>query len=151
MTSHNPHTTFFRLLKTPIDDKGNALAAQIAALNAVGQAKETFTLDAFDFSLIPGSPFAYWVSDRLRRKFVDSPTLVTHGFSVQHGLSTKNDFRWLRLAWEVPPATANARWYPFAKGGAFARYYSDLHLLLNAQDDFAELEAELLEKYPYLA
>ena len=56
-------TTFFRLLKTPIDDKGEALAVQIAALNnaalnATGHAEETFTLDPADFALIPGSPFA---------------------------------------------------------------------------------------------
>ena len=52
-----PETPFFRLLKTPIDDKGDALAAQIAALNAVsplplplagegpGERADTFTLD----------------------------------------------------------------------------------------------------------
>jgi hypothetical protein len=143
-------TTFFRLLKTPIDAKGDALAARIAALNAAGQAEETFTLDPADFAQIPGSPFAYWVSDELRRRFADSPTLQTYGFGVQHGLSTKNDFRWLRLAWEVAASAIDASWCPFAKGGAFARYYLDLHLLVNAENDFAALEAELLEKYPYL-
>ena len=33
-------TTFFRLLKTPTDDKGETLAAQIADLNATGQAQD---------------------------------------------------------------------------------------------------------------
>jgi len=35
---------FFRHLKTPIDDKGAHLAAQIAALNKVGEAEEVYTL-----------------------------------------------------------------------------------------------------------
>ncbi len=143
-------TTFFRLLHTPIDAKGDALAERIAAHNATGAAEETYTLDPAAFAQIPGAPFAYWVSNPLRQKFVEPTTLDTFGFTVQHGLSTKNDFRWLRLSWEMPPAAHNVRWYPLAKGGAFARYYSDLHLLVDAQDKFAALEEELLEKYPYL-
>lgn len=58
MTTH-----FFHLLKTPIDDKGARLAAQISALNETGEAEETYALDPADFSLIPDSPFAYWVQD----------------------------------------------------------------------------------------
>ena len=65
--------TFFRLLKTPIDGKGETLADQIADLNAAGHAEETFAVDVMDFSLIPGSPFAYWVSSAIRRLFADLP------------------------------------------------------------------------------
>ena len=39
-----PQTTFFRLLKTAIDDKGDTLAAQIVALNQVREAKGVFCL-----------------------------------------------------------------------------------------------------------
>ena len=69
-------TTFFRLLKTPIDDKGARLAAQIAALNETGQADETYTVDPADFALIPGSPFAYWVGEN-RQHIVIARTAST--------------------------------------------------------------------------
>ena len=126
-------TTFFRLLKTPIDDKGNALAAQIAALNTgpplpqagegPGVREETFTLAPTDFSLIPGSPFAYWVSDSIRQLFKALPNVQSPGRRVCFGLSTKDDFRFLRLSWEVKPQDITQCWSPFAKGGAFSPYY----------------------------
>ena len=70
-------TTFFRLLHTPIDAKGDALAERIAALNssaspnAIGAAEETYTLDPAAFAQIPGSPFAYWATTSLLALFGD--------------------------------------------------------------------------------
>ena len=145
-------TVFLRLLKTPIDDKGDALAAQIAALNATGEGEETYTLDPADFSLIPGSPFAYWVGESIRQLFTRLPSIEESGISVQHGASTKNDFRFLRLWWEVPPDTVgqDLRWVPFAKGGQFSPYYADVHLLINWENNAREIHEYLVERYPYL-
>lgn len=143
-------TTFFRLLQAPIDEKGAALAGRVASYNTAGAATDAFTVEPGEFGQIPGSPFAYWASDRLRSAFASEATLAKLGLTVQHGLSTKNDFRWLRLFWEVPPGDHYKRWFPLAKGGAFACYYADLHLLVDTRDGFAALEEELLQKYPYL-
>ena len=52
-------TIFFRLLKTPIDNKGNTFAGQIADLNTAKESQETYILNPMDFTLIYGSPFAY--------------------------------------------------------------------------------------------
>jgi hypothetical protein len=93
----NSQTTFFRLLKTPIDDKGDALAARITALNETGEAQKTYSLDPADFAQIPGSPFAYWASDFIRRLFAEMPKMQSDGHRVYFDLSTKNDFRFLRL------------------------------------------------------
>jgi hypothetical protein len=159
MSRRDPRTIFFRLLKTPIDDKGNALAAQIAALNAnspplagEGQGEGFFTLDPADLALIPNSPFAYWVGDSIRQLFVELPSVEESGISVQHGASTKRDFRFLRLWWEVDPDSIdrNLRWAPFAKGGQYSPYYSDVHLLVNWENDAQEIHEYLVERYPYL-
>lgn len=146
------YTTFFRLLKTPIDDKGEALAAQIAALNAAGHAEETFTLNPADLSLIPGSPFAYWVGDTIRKLFTTLPSMTASGISIQHGASTKNDFRFLRLWWEVPPGEVgqHSRWAPFAKGGAYSPYHFDVHILVNWANNAQEIHNYLVQRYPYL-
>ena len=41
---------------------------------------------------------------------------------------TSDDFRFVRAWWEVP---SNDRWRPYAKGGEYAPYYSDLHLVVD--------------------
>jgi len=140
-------TVLFRLLKTPIDAKGDALAAQIAALNDTGQAEETYTLDPADFVLIPGSPFAYWVSDSVRQLFIKLPR-VGKLKDVRQGLITAYDFRFIRAWWEVPPecigySAKGTRqghgWVLFAKGGAYSPYYADVHLVVNWWEDGEEI------------
>jgi len=121
---------FFRLLKTPVDNKGDALAAQIVALDGGDDAKLTYVLNPTDFSLIPGSSFAYWVSGSVRRLFQSLPPLADNGISVQRGAFTADDFRFLRLFWEESPDTVGERlrWTPFAKGGEYSPFYSDVCL-----------------------
>ncbi len=136
-------TVFFRLLKTPIDEKGDALAAEIAALNATGQAEETYALDPADFSLIPGSPFAYWVGDAMRRLFKELPRLGEQ-VDVKQGLATADDFRFVRAWWEVAPETIGysagetrqgCGWSHCAKGGAFSPFYTDVHLVVDWENN----------------
>jgi hypothetical protein len=90
-------TPFFRLLKAPVDAKGDALATRIAGLNATGQAEETFTLDPGDFYLIPGSPFAYWATASMFSIFREMPPAEGNAASFRLGLKTNDDFRFLRL------------------------------------------------------
>src|SRR5690554_2470964 len=125
---------FFRLLNTPIDTKGDALVARIAALDEDG-ASETFVVEPGDFSKIPGSSFAYWVTGSIRNLFVTMPSLQSHRRVVCFGLSTKNDFRFLRAWWEMRPADAQRIWFPFAKGGAYSPFYYDVHLVIDWERD----------------
>jgi len=159
-------TPIFRLLAVPIDDKGDALRALVQEVNAGvsrGDVKretvkrkdaggEVFAVDPADFGQIPGSPFAYWVGDSIRRLFKTLPSLAEHGISAQHGASSKSDFRFLRLAWEVPPETIgkDRRWVNFAKGGQYSPYYANVHLLINWENDAEEIKTYLTERYPYL-
>lgn len=143
---------FFRLLRDPVDDKGSALQVSIAHLNATGTSEETYLVDPSDFDTVPGSPFAYWVGEGIRQLFAELPSLETMGVSVQHGASTKRDFRFLRLRWEVNPSSVGQglRWVPFAKGGHYSPYHADVHLLVNWENDAREIHDYLVERYPYL-
>jgi len=167
-----PEIPFFRLLAVPVDDKGDALRAQVEGIaysilhkETLGErggsaysiaheenAGETFMVDPADFGQIPGSPFAYWVGESIRRLFKTLPSLAESGISAQHGASSKSDFRFLRLAWEVLPETIgkDRRWVNFAKGGQYSPYYADVHLLINWENDAQEIKAYLTERYPYL-
>lgn len=84
-------------------------------------------VDPAEFSLLPGTPFVYWTSDAIRELFTANEPLEAGGRESVVGLQTSDDFRFLRLAWEVP-ASAGSEWRLFAKGGSESRYFSDLHL-----------------------
>lgn len=142
----NTSTTFFRLLHVPIDAKGDALAERIAALNgsaslnAAGALKETYTLDPAAFAQIPGSPFAYWISSTLRTLFVKLIPFESADRNIRSGLKTADDYRFVRTWWEIDPKqtadhlslkTSSCGWVPFAKGGVYSPFYSDVNLLVN--------------------
>jgi hypothetical protein len=149
---------FFRLLSH--EDKGVALAEAVAAVReGRGVASVTYESGPASFSQIPGSPFAYWVSDSIRRLFKELPPFESEGRTVKQGLATADDFRFVRAWWEVPPemivtgtqmtvpteflrqTLEGKRWAPFAKGGAYSPYYADLHLVANWEWDGLEMKA----------
>ena len=94
--------TFIRLLAD--EDKGVALTDAIDALQNGEGSSAVFSIDPEKFSMVPGSPFAYWVSDRIRRLFLDLPPFEGEGRTIKQGLATADDFRFVRAWWEVNPA-----------------------------------------------
>lgn len=135
-------TTFFRLLHA--DDKATALADAITALHD-NQPNNSlaYQADPQSFRQIPGSPFAYWVSEAMRRKFSELPPFEGGERTVKQGLATADDFRFVRTWWEVAAAHVGdeSTWVPFAKGGAYSPYYADLHLVVNWRRGGSELAA----------
>jgi hypothetical protein len=51
---------------------------------------------------------------------------------VTFGLTTKDDFRFVRLRWEIAPSAVgqNGPWTPFAKGGEYSWFTATTHLLV---------------------
>lgn len=89
---------------------------------------DTYKVDPHRFRLVPGSPFAYWATDELLTIF-SYPALESSGspYISRIGLTTHDDFRWLRLSWEC----IDERFIPYAKGGSFSKWYCDLPLSVN--------------------
>lgn len=157
-----PEIPFFRLLAVPVDDKGDALRAQVEGIaysilhkETLGErggraysiaheenAGETFMVDPADFGQIPGSPFAYWAAESVFHIFHRIPPAEEHVASFRLGLTTNDDFRFLRLSWEVLPDSIGPLWRYFSKGGTYSPYYSDVHLLLDWENN-----AERLRQY----
>ncbi len=151
----NGESLFFRLLADA--DKAAALRDQTLKVSETFRVSPpTYAVDPVFFRQVPGSPFAYWVSERVRRLFQELPPFEGEGRTVRVGLQTGDDFRFVRCWWEVPPTqivtgsagttptdfrqqTFTKRWVPFAKGGAFSPYYADLHLVVNWARDGEEL------------
>ncbi|VVO58042.1 hypothetical protein PS900_00649 [Pseudomonas fluorescens] len=125
-------TTFLRLLADK--DKQKALVNSIRA-----HCESVFEVDPASFCQIPGAPFAYWVSEAVRQTFKRFPAFDGGERTVKQGLATADDFRFVRVWWEVP--NSNQRWYGLAKGGTFSRFYSDMPVVVNWARGGEELNA----------
>lgn len=131
----NDPTLFIRALGD--EDKASALHVAISSCDDARR----FSVYPASFAQVPNSPLCYWVSDRVRRLFRELPPFEAEGRTVKQGLATADDFRFVRLWTEVPPEKIGAKWFPFAKGGAYSPYYADLHLVVNWENEGEEIRA----------
>lgn len=131
---------FLRLLGE--EHKGAALEAAIRSVVAGELDGRVFEVEPDSFEQVPGAPFAYWVSDALRRCFVELP----HGsFVAKLGLKTDDDFRFLRLWHETPIGLAD--YVPLAKSGAYSPFYADIYLSLQWRANGWELKSLSTERW----
>jgi hypothetical protein len=129
---------FFRVLEA--DDKATALLEAIREPNGA-RGSRRFEVDDAGFAAVPGSPFAYWVSERVRGLFSEEHSLeAPDGTRIaRRGLGTNDDFRFLRLWVEVQGLFND--WPSLAKGGIFSRFYASLPVVVNWQNNGAQLRA----------
>jgi hypothetical protein len=122
-------TLFFRLLAR--DDKEATLRSAIATANRGELAAHVFHVDPSSFRQVPGSPFAYWVSERVRSVFRSLPAFQSGERRLRLGDHPSDDFRYLRLWWEVRPAQPNREWVTYYKGGSNFPYYGETALVVS--------------------
>ncbi|KAF1700264.1 type II restriction endonuclease subunit M [Pseudoxanthomonas suwonensis] len=125
---------FLRLLSE--DDKAAALLEVCGQQRTGVSDARVFEVPSQAFDSVPGKPFAYWVSEAVRKAFESSPALQNEERIAAIGASTKDDGRFLRLNWEI---TGNSEEYPaFAKGGRYSPFYADIHLVIRWRNDGIE-------------
>jgi hypothetical protein len=129
-------TTFLRLVAD--SEKAANLSSVTNSLRSGVIDPRVYVINPDSFKIIPGTPFAYWVSDDLRSLFESLPSFESDGRSVRVGLQTSDDFRFVRSWWEVD-LTQNG-WSCFAKGGKFSPFYSDIYLVVNWAADGREIK-----------
>jgi len=128
-------TVFFRVLEPVVAEKATALR------QAVRHGQPTrFEVDLQELQQLPRSPFAYWVSDSIRACFGRLPRFEGNKRTAKVGLQTGDDFRVVRLTTEIDLKERGKRWFPFAKGGAFSRFYADVHLVVDWKDDGVQIK-----------
>ncbi|WP_157437598.1 type II restriction endonuclease subunit M [Actinoplanes subtropicus] len=123
-------TIFVRLLDAPVPEKARILAEAIGRRrepdrDTDGASRRTFILDSDEFYSMPGSPFAYWVSDGIRKSFSKHPRLASGGRVAQRTNSVDDNFRFARLHWEIGSDGSGLMWFPWYKGGSYSPYYYD--------------------------
>lgn len=100
-----------------------------------------------NFSKIPGSPVAYWVSENFVRAFEKGESIYKIGKPKQ-GMIPGNVNAFLRLWYEVnyqkigfnhikssDICCLGYKWFPYNKGGSFRRWYGNIEYLINMEND----------------
>ena len=105
-----------------------------------------------DFEKIPGSPIAYWVSDKVREIFGKNVFFGKYG-NTKKGVLTGNDLKYTRLWYEVSlkkigfllrnyeeMIEKNYKWIPATSGGSFRKWYGNLEVVINMENDSYEIK-----------
>ena len=112
-----------------------------------------FSTSNIEFKKIPGSPVAYWVSERVREVFEEG-TLLGKLVDAKQGLATADNDQFLRRWHEVDQgkcsyhsksrddaAQSGKKWFPYNKGGEFRKWYGNQEYLVNWEHDGRAIRA----------
>lgn len=113
-----------------------------------GNSNYLFEIDRSLFRIFDDYSLSYWIPKDFLEVFKSYQKLVNHDFEAQAGLSTKDDFRFLRLIWEINLEKSHFK--PIAKGGEYAKYWSEIHLAIDWKNNGHQLHEYQSAKYPYL-
>ena len=108
-----------------------------------------------DFQLIPGSPIAYWASDKSRKAF-GSKMKVSDVIDTREGLATADNDRFLRYWHEVEIGNIGLscktnteavqtmkKWFPYVKGGGVRRWVGNEDYVVNWFNDGEEIKSNI--------
>lgn len=113
-----------------------------------------YTAKPNNFKKVPGSPIAYWISDKYRSAFSDFGKVSDHS-ETRIGLITGENQKYIRFWHEVSIANigfalnrasakqSGKRWFPQSKGGDFRRWYGNNETVVDWKDDGNELQTRL--------
>ena len=105
-----------------------------------------FTIPQAKLKIIKSWPFIYWISDEFREKF--GAGNLKSLLSPAQGAATTNNLRFLRFWWEVDPESISEnyredkkKWVVYSKGGPFEKWYGNLWLVGNYENDASEMRS----------
>lgn len=148
MAKHSPEELGGGIYYRLVDGK-NCAAKQAMFLEG---ANRYSNVEQKNFEKIPGCPIGYWVSEKIFAGFAGNLALSAVCKPTQ-GLATADNARFLRFWFEVGYnrigfGCANAaaavdsgkKWFPYNKGGGFRRWYGINELVINWENDGAEIK-----------
>lgn len=92
-----------------------------------------------NFSKIPGSPIAYWVSKRIVKFYEDEKQLIDIT-TPRQGLITGDNSKFVRSWSEVDFKKVQKKWFKFNKGGAYRKWYGNHDEVVNWKNDGYDLK-----------
>ena len=114
-----------------------------------------YETSATNFSKIPGSPIAYWVTTRAISAF-NSKSISDFGVT-RKGMATGLNEEFVRLWYEInitkvgydltreDAKNSQYKWFPYANGGYFRKWYGNNYYVVNWENDGFRLQHEKVE------
>lgn len=145
-------TTSFVIRKSYVTDYKGVYCRLIEPTTQQGKedmffaGKSRYSADQTNFSKIPGSPVAYWASERSLATYA-APNMDCIA-QPRHGLATSDNNRFLKLWHEIDinkgsltiRCDKSKKWFPMSKGGSFRRWYGNLEWVINYENDGEEIK-----------
>lgn len=102
-----------------------------------------------NFSKIPGSPIAYWVSEIEKDMYSSGEYFQKYSYPKK-GIDTGENEAFLRLWFEVDIKNCSLKafdnskkWFPYNKGGSFRRWYGNREYLVNWKNSGNDIKSRL--------
>ena len=114
--------------------------------------KHRYEANQNDFSIIPGSPIAYWTTTRIKEIYKKSENIKKFSIPKQ-GMATSDNERFLKFWNEVSfrkvglgyedretAQKSNLKWFPYNKGGERRKWYGNFEYVVNWENDGYEIK-----------
>ena len=163
--NYNKNAFFIREILNK--DKESQLKKACNKLNISKYSNSTFISDQMEFRKIESAPVCYWVGKKTINKLYKYNSLEQDAACVRVGLQTGDDFRFLRLIWEVPVHSLytgfqgstdpeiqyirklqanNKRWAYYSKTDEAAAWYSPINLVVDWMRNGDQIKASVIYK-----
>lgn len=97
-----------------------------------------YSINQERYKSIPGSPIAYWVSDKFVEAFQFGEKLYDIA-PTKKGMFTGDNDYFLRLWYEVPYLKFNGDFRPYNKGGGYHKWYGNQEYVVKWHNDGKEI------------
>lgn len=160
-STNNDKSVFFRHLVS--NQKNIDLKASIDSLRANNVDAQTFEIYPRQFSLFSDSPYIYWIDESVAAKLASLVSIEPAACEIKVGLQTGDDFRFLRLWYEldsqkiispeggvayskiqsesIEQSNADKKWAWYSKTESAVPLISSIHLCVNWERNGAEIKA----------
>jgi len=114
-------------------NKETSLAGDITVFNSGFQCERIHLIDVSLFKGFPHQTVPHWCEPSWLALFVETESAFDHVYEVKLGLASGDDFRFLRLTWEIANQELRPmnKWTWVVKGGEYEPYYSHIHMCFN--------------------
>lgn len=137
-TKAGPHESVIAIDRKPYANKAEQLVSIASRLE---DALDCYVVSRNVLEKIPKSKILYNLPPNTLSLFLKNEKIGDTALVAKVGMKTANDFRFVRLRSEVRPIDIGKGkvWVPFAKGGGYSVFYSDLPLVVNWESDGGEI------------
>ncbi|CDI65993.1 Putative uncharacterized protein [Lactobacillus helveticus CIRM-BIA 101] len=132
--------------------KGGMIVQEQKVLEAIGdpKVKYLYYTDQSNFDKIPGSPIAYWISQKSFKLF--SKEKLGDISQTRLGMATSDNKKFVRFWYEIDlnnigfnyknrqvAEESAKKWFPYDKGGEFRKWFGNNYLVVNWEKDGIEI------------